>query len=233
MLPLPSVGRLGWRATFRMVPLLLAGLCLGPVAARAQTEAETPPTSYELMINGESFQVEANRIVKLESKEKAGVVYEVALRVAPTQRVRMDTFQFDYDLPARLRDDRGQGQRTARLTHEMGFTMLLGDLGGAMDDEGRRQALDILIESVAETYREMKVEGLDVGKPHERKFGENSARGVVIRYKDAQQFGHTSLVYVLQGANFTASCVVQYLDHDSEDALPLVKRILESVAPLS
>jgi hypothetical protein len=51
---------------------------------------------------------------------------------------------------------------------------------------------------------------------------------VVIRYRDGQDLGHTCLVYVLVGEKFAVSCVVEYLDRDSEDVLPLVKKTLDS-----
>ena len=114
----------------RRVLVLSAGLwiCWTAVAARvsAQEGRESPPTTYEIQINGESFLVEVNRLVKLESEQNPGQSYEVALRVAPTQHRTLNTFRFDYDLPARLHDDEGRRQRTVRLTHELGFTMQIG-----------------------------------------------------------------------------------------------------------
>ena len=56
-----------------------------------------------------------------------------------------------------------------------------------------------------------------------------SARGVTIRYRDAKDIGHVYLLYVLTGPKFAATCVAEYLDSDSEDVLPLVKKTLNSV----
>jgi len=212
--------------------LLTAAAVLAAAAtARAQPSAG-PPLRYELMINGESFIVEANRAVKLRSKGKPGVSYEVALRIAPTQRLKLNSVQFDYDWLTKVEDDRRAVQRSVRLTHELGFTMLISDLGRALETDSWNQALKILTESVTETFREMKVQKLQVGKPHQRKFKGSTGRGVVIRYLDADQVGHSCLIYVLVGEGFAASCIIQYRDNDADDTLPLVKKTLDSASAL-
>jgi len=76
------------------VCLVLSAAIGSWTSARAETAREYPPSLYELLIGGESFQVEANRVVKLQSKTHPGVSYEVALRVAPTQRVKLRSIQF-------------------------------------------------------------------------------------------------------------------------------------------
>ena len=198
----------------------------------AQPTPVAPPLTYEVQINGESFLVEANRLVKLESKEKPGVTYHVAVRVAPTQRVRLNTLQFDYELPAKVVDDRKRENRSVRLTHELGFSILLTDLGQPLQPETQEATLKALVGSVVEELRAEKATGVDVSEPHQRRFGGSSARGATIRYHDARDLGHVCLLYVLTGSTFSASCVVEYLDHDSDDVLPLIKRTLDSVRPI-
>lgn len=183
---------------------------------------------YELLINGESFLIEGNRVVKLRSEQNRDIEYEVAIRVAPTQRYRMPTLQFTYERPATIERDTESGHNVARLIHELGYTMLTHDLGGTLDAEAQKQALDILAESVAGSFGEMQARDIQVGKPHSRKFGDNTGLGTMIRYRDAQGVGHTSLVYVLTGKDFSATCVIQYLDRDQNDVLPLVRKTLES-----
>ena len=87
------------------------------------------------MINGEIFLIEANRLHKLSSKQKPGVAYEVALRVAPTQQLKLNSVQFEYDRLGTVEDDRGPLRRTVRLTHELGFSMLITELGGPLKPE--------------------------------------------------------------------------------------------------
>ena len=173
--------------------------------------------------------VEANRVVKLESKEKPGVSYNVAVRVSPVQRVRLGGFQFECEMPAKLQED-GKGEnRSVRLTHELGFSILLADLGRPLEPKKQEETLKMLVEAVTKTLREQKAARIDVSDPRQRKFAGSHARGVTVCYRDSKDFGHICLVYVLSGPAFAASCVVEYLDHDAEDVLPLIKKTLDSV----
>lgn len=209
--------------------LLIAMALLDGLQARAQTAQAVPASTYEVQINGENFEVEANRVVKLESKEKPGVVYNVAVRVAQTQRVRLGNVQFEYDLPAKVVEDGSRANRSMRLTHELGFSILLTDLGSTLDTKAEEDALKMLVESVTSALQEEKATAVDVSGTHERKFDGSSARGVTVRYRDAKDFGHVCLLYVLTGPTFAVSCVAEYVEDDGDDVLPLVKKTLDSV----
>jgi len=210
----------------------LAAVLLPAAAfAAAPPQRAAMPVVYELIINGESFAVEGDGVTKCRSKDRAGVVYEVAVRVAPTQRLRLGNVVFDYDRQTKVEPAGNAEQPGFKLTHELGFTLLVGLLGDRFEAKDRDEALSILSDSAAATYKELKVAGLTVGQPHERKFAGAAGRGVVIRYRDPQDFGHTALVYVLVGPQFTMSCVAEYLDRDSDDVLPLLQRTLESFRP--
>lgn len=198
---------------------------------QAESPATSPPSLYEVQINGESFLVEANRQIKLESKVKPGTSYNVAVRIAPTQRVRLNTIQFDYDLPAKVEVDNHRENRSARLAHELGLSILLCDLGHPLDTKNQDEALKILLKSVTTTLQAAKIGEIEVSKSHQRNFDGSSARGATIRYRDAQGIGHVYLVYVLTGPNHAATCVAEYLENDSDDVLPLVKKTLDSVRP--
>jgi hypothetical protein len=211
------------------VELLVATILTTGARAWAQPAPAAPPLTYEVQINGESFLIEANRMVKLQSSEKPDVSYDVAVRVAPTQRMRLNTFLFEYELPAKVEDNGNRENRSARLVHELGFSILLGDLGQSLEPKVQEQTLKILVESVTTSLREAKAVGIEVSAPHARRFTGSAARGVAIRYRDAKDRGHVYLVYVLTGPTFAASCVVEYLDNDSADVLPLVKKTLDSV----
>jgi len=220
-----------WSGPFWLMGFLASLLGL-PAAS-----AEPPPTLYELMINGESFLVESNRLVTLESKRQPGVKYQVALRVAPVQRVRLRSCQFEYALPAKLHEpissaDGSAPRQSARVTHELGFDLLVNDLGGPLKPGTQAEALRILSESVKAAYQQMSVRELKAAAPHQRRFAHCQAHGVVIHYLDEQGLGHTSLVYVLGDESFAATCVVQYLDKDGDDVLPLIKKTLDSIRPL-
>lgn len=217
----------------RVFAAILAVTAVATVAPLPRTEPTAlPPSSYEVQINGETFRVEANRQVKLESKTKPGVAYTVAIRLAPTQRVRLNSVDFDYDLPAQVKADARGENRTARLTHELGFSVLLCDLGRSLDSKAQEQTLQTLAKSVSASLREAKVKGLEVSETHQRSFDGLAARGETVRYRDAKGLEHVYLLYVLSGPTCAATCVVEYLEHDSDDVLPLIKRILDSVRPI-
>jgi hypothetical protein len=212
-----------------VIGLLTTIILMAAPAAHSEPAPAAAPLCYEVQINGESFVVEGNRSATLPSKDKPGVTYQVAVRVAPVQRVRLNSVQFEYELPARVEYDGKPQNRSVRLTHELGFSILLTDLGGALDPNDQQQTLKMLTESVTTALREEKATAIDVSAPHQRTFPGSSAQGVTVRYRDAKDFGHVCLVYVLSGPKFAASCVVEYLDHDSDDVLPLVKKTLDSV----
>jgi hypothetical protein len=211
------------------VGLLITTILATRPMVSAEPTLAAPPQTYEVQINGESFLVDANRAVKLESKEKPGVSYSVAVRVAPVQRMRLGAIQFDYELPAKVETDGKHENRTARLIQELGFSILLTDLGQPLDPATQKTTLEVLVGSVTKALEEAKAEGIDVSSPHERTFANSSARGVTVRYQDSKHIGHVYLVYVLTGPTFAVSCVAEYLDHDSDDVLPLIKKTLDSV----
>jgi hypothetical protein len=186
------------------------------------------PATYEIMINGESFLVDADHAARLESKEKPGVSYQVAVRVAPTQRIRMNHLQFTYDLPAKVETDPKKGN-WVQISTELGATMLINDLGGAMTAEGVKEELDLLVKSVSETFGDKK---LNIGKLHSQKFENTPAQGATIRYQDAQDIEHVCLVYIFASPQFTAACVVEYLEPDADDVLPIIKKTLDSIEAL-
>jgi hypothetical protein len=209
--------------------VLFATFLAGGVPAGAQPAPTTPPLSYEVQINGESFVVEANRVVTVESKKQPGSRYTVAVRLSPAQTVSLGSFQFDYQLPAKVEENGKPGNRSVRLTHELGFSILLGDLGPTLPPKDQEATLKILTDSVTAALRESKDTAIDVSVPHTRNFDGSAARGLTIRYRDGKNFDHVCLVYVLTGPTFAASCVVEYLEHDSDDVLPLIKKTLDSV----
>jgi len=219
---------------FRFVFFPLLAVVLFPSArgAGADPGSGSPPLTYELMINGESFLVEANRQQRLESRQSPGVTYDVALRIAMTQPVKLNTLRFEYDWPAEVEDDRRQPQRTVRIRHELGFTMLITDLGRPVEEAGEDEALKIVSESVVEGLRGSGMEHIQVGDSHTLPFPAAAGRGVVIHCRGGQGYDQTCLVYLLRGKGFAASCVVQYLDAEVETVLPRVRKTFNSIRPI-
>jgi len=201
---------------------------------QAQSASVPAPLTYEVQINGENFLVESNRVVKLDSKKKPDTHYTVAVRVSPTQQMRLNTIEFDYELPAKVTENGGRREnRSVRLEHELGFSVLLTDLGKQNDAKTAEGTLKMLTDSVVAALHDEKAIDINTTESHERTFAHASARGATIRYKDAKDFHHVCLVYVLSGPSFSASCVVEYLENDADDVLPLIKKTLDSIRGVS
>ena len=80
--------------------------------ASAQPGAGDPPVTYEVQIDGESFQVEGSqRPIKVESKLKKGTTYTLAVRVAMTQTLRLNSVQMEYGMWAKVIDNKDKDLR--------------------------------------------------------------------------------------------------------------------------
>ncbi len=195
----------------------------------AAAPAALQPQTFELQLNGETFLVEANRETTLESKAKPGVRYRVALRVSPVQRMRLNSVALSYDLPAKVEDDGKPRNRSVRITQELGFSALFNDLGRPLNAGEAKETLKMLADSVTATLDEMRAKEVNVTEPHKHKFDGSAGRGITIRYSDAHGFRHVYLLYVLTGPKHAATCVIEYLEKDSDDVVPMIKRLLDSV----
>lgn len=197
------------------------------VLAAASARAE-PPLTLEVLINGESFLVESDRAVKLESKREPGVAYDFAIRVAQIQHMTLEKIRFDFDLQNKVRQD-GDKRNQVQLNHELGHSILITELSGELMAKDRDEALERFVASFVSASKLDKASKLEVAKPHDRKFQSASARGVVVRYRDKQGIANTTLIYILSGKGFTATCLAHYLDQDNDEAVPLIKRTLDSI----
>ncbi len=209
--------------------LLVVAVAAAECAACEGPGSRAPPLTYELMINGESFFVEADRQVKLHSRDHPGVTYDVALRIALEQRVRLNTLQFRYDWPAEVEDDRDGPHRAVRIRHELGFTLLVTDVGGPLDSPSQDKVLDILRQSTLESFQGAGMEQIAMAELAQRKFAGSAGRGVKIQYRDRQGDGRTCLVYLLTGPTFAGYCIAEYRDADEADVLPRIRRTLDSI----
>ncbi len=206
----------------------LGGLLWG-WSGLARCDEAALPSTYELMINGESFLVELDRPAKLRSKDKPEVQYDVALRVAMKQRVTLNSVRFTYDWPARLADDQRPGRRQVRLRHELGYTMLLTDLGRPLLPEAEEATFKLLKDSVVQSLRESGMVELTEAGPAALRSAGAKVRGASLHYRDRQGFEQTCLVYLLAGPTFSCTCVVQYFDSDAESVKPRIQSTLESL----
>ena len=127
-----------------------------------------------------------------------------------------------------------------QIQHELGFSILLIDLGRPLDAKAQKEKLKLLADSVADSYSKVKGAKPIVGKPYSYKFASGTAgRWTPISYTTKQgdkDVGHTCAAWVLSGppdkATFTVTCLIQYRDEDKDEVRPLVKKILDSIRPL-
>jgi hypothetical protein len=216
----------------RFLPLwLLAALAIATASPAADEAASpTPPQTFELLINGESFLVELDRQGKLESKEKPGASYQVALRIAPQQRLELNTIRFQYEWPAVVTDDRRKPERIARIRHELGYSMIVTDAGRPI--EAKDEAVKALCDAVSASLKDSGAKEVNVSKPFDRKFAGCDSKGATVRYQDGQGMAQTCVVYLLTGPAFAATCIVQFYDKDADNVLPKIKATLDSVQGL-
>lgn len=208
-----------------------AALLGSVVLAGTLPAADDPPFLYDIVINGETFTVEGNRAVTVESRLHQGVKYDIALRLSQTQRWPLNTVQFDYDLGFEVADDEDQQVRTATLRHELGFTVTVTDMGGPLPEKSRKEMLDRLIAAMTKRLAAEKATDVKMAKPMERKFKQTPATGVTITYGDQDGFSRVCVIYLLSTPTFFCACTLECFEPDKDDAMPLVQRTLESFRP--
>ncbi len=165
----------------------------------------------------------------MQSPRKPEARYELVVRIAPTQVLRLNTVRLEYDMPADVFDDRGPRQRTVQIRHQLGFNLLLTDLGGPLEAKEQDEVMKSRIDSVVKLHKDEKP---TVGSPFQRQFSGAAGQGKIIHYKDAQGVGHSCVVCTLSGAKFCVACIVQYRDEDKKEVMPTVTKILDSVEGL-
>lgn len=216
-------GGLSWEAT--------SPLSSDPIQPPTQ---EGESVLYELMINGETFLLEANRVVKLQSKLHPQTTYEVGLRISPIQYHRVGRIRVGYDLRTKLHKDGPPEPQSVRLVHPKGANILITELGNALAPGDRERALRLLTEAMVQTYRARQISEakLQLIRLQTLFLPAAEARGVEIRYQDAKGLEHRCLIYLIVGKGFSCSCIVEYLHADAQEVLPIVKRTLDSIQPV-
>ena len=201
------------------------------------TEAEgtpkvVPPVRYELVIDGESFVVEANKPNRLDRPGKPGQAYQVQLRLTPKQRLRLNTLQIEYDSTANVTDDHRSGTRTADVQHESGYRIILTDLGQALESADQGKALSLAAEPILASLKKAEAKDVKRHEPHTIKLAGCQGRGLRVDFRDNEGFAQTYLVYVLSGEKFGCSCLIHFFDLQRQAAIAPIKAILESIGPV-
>lgn len=210
-------------------------LMLLPLAFSDPTTAAAEvvlPSTYELAIDGEVFELELGKATTVNSREKPDVKYRLSLRVAREQHLKLNTVQLSYDRGCHVVDDDQPGARTITLANDAGFTMIISDLGGAIDLADRPKVLRLLVDNMVQSFRPQSEEEPAVSKIGRAAFEGMTGRFVSIQYQDREGYDRTCVVYLLVDDDHAVSCIVQYLDEDTAEIARLVKQTLDSVRPL-
>jgi hypothetical protein len=203
-----------------------------PRLASAQPSPGDPPVTYEVQINGESFQVEGNqRPTKVESQLKKGTSYTLAVRIAPIQTLRLNTVQLKYGMKAKVIDDKGKDRRVAQIVHEFGFGLTLGDEGRFLDAKHQEELLKTIADDATKHYTDHGATKLTRSETKEQRFGASDGKWLRIGYTDAAGVARTTMIFVLSGKSYTVSAVVEYRDQDKDDVGPWAMNALASIEP--
>ena len=86
-------------------------------------------------------------------------------------------------MPAKVFDEGGgRRQHTVRIKHELGFSIMLTDVGEVLDKDEQDKALERLKGSVVATYHDVKGATLAVRNPHLLNFSNAYGSGITIHY---------------------------------------------------
>ena len=194
---------------------------------------DDPGVTYEVQIDGESFQVEGGQPpVKVESKLKKGTAYTLAVRVAMVQTLRLNSVQLEYGMWAKVIDNKRKDLRFAQIIHELGFSLEITDLGHALDATHRDELLKTLADDLEKRFSNHRATGVKRTEPKAQKFGPSNSKWVKISYNDSEGTARTCMICVLSGEKYTVSAVSQFRDVDREDVGPWVMNALGSIRPL-
>ena len=205
-----------------------------PRLGSAQPAAGDPPVTYEVQIDGESFLVESGqRPIKVESKLKKGTTYTLAVRVAMTQILRLNSVQLEYGMWAKVIDNKAKDLRIAQIIHDLGYSLAITDLGHVLNAEHEDKLLKTIADDAEKRFTDRKATHLKRTEPTKaQKVGSSVGKWLTITYDDSEEVPRTCTVFVLSGEKYTVSAVAQFRDQDKDDVRPWVMSAIESIRPL-
>ena len=103
----------------------------------------------------------SQRPIKVESKLKKGTTYTLAVRVAMTQPLRLNSVQMEYGMWAKVTDNKGKDLRIAQINHELGFSLEITDLGQALDAKHQDDLLKTLADHAVQAIYGPQGDGIE------------------------------------------------------------------------
>jgi hypothetical protein len=220
-----------WSRLFLALPVFIGQYgASGSRLATAQPSPGDPPVTYEVQIDGESFQVEGSqRPIKVESKLKKGTAYTLAVRVAMTQRLRLNSVQMEYGMWAKVDDNKAKDLRIAQIDH-LGCHLTVTDMGRFLDVKHQDELMKTLEQDAVKRYTDRKAANLK-RTAKDVKLGSSEGKGLRITYDDAEGVARTCMIFVLSGKSYTLSAVAEFRDQDKDD-ISWAMSALGSIRPL-
>ena len=217
-----------------IIALLVATGAFIPQPAAAQPGQNDPPATYEIQIDGESFQVESGQPpVKVESKLKKGTTYTLGVRVSRTQVLRLNSVRMEYGMWSKVKDDNGKDIRVALITNvDLGFTLSVFDLGHALDAKAADTVLQTQVDAAVRRCGNLKATDIKKAAPVAGKLGISDGKWVTITYKNGQGEACTDKVFILSGEKYSVIAEIDYRDQQAADVKPWVVNALSSIRPL-
>ena len=199
----------------------------------AQLGPDDPPATYEVQIDGESFQVESGqRPVKLHSKLKPGTTYTLAVRVSLTQVLRLNSVRLEFGMWAKVLNDKGKDIRVTQIVNDGGFTLRITDVGHQLDTKPADKLLDTLVDEAVKRFVAGKAAKITKKGPMAQKFGESNGKGTKISFANAAGKARSAMVFVLSGEKYTIAAQIEYGDEQFDDMMPWLRDALSSIRPL-
>lgn len=191
--------------------------------------------SYELTINGKSFDIQLGeqlRVPPVKALKDGNNRYSV--QIAPTQLAKMNTLQLRYPYPSRAFDDEEKKERTIRVYHEMGFAILVTDFGGPLNNP--ETSIPKIVDVLKETLREELVGGLKNPKEASSKLEyvtKNGTRvnGVIVQVKLSDVKIVEAAAFTISNEKFFATLTLQLFGIPFEHVRGKIKDMLESFEP--
>jgi len=159
-------------------------------AAEDNAEQTTQPLTYELSIDGRSFEIQDSKPTEIELKNDA-VKSTAIIKVKDIQSYSTDSFAFDYDRHFSIKDDHDSSNRTITLIRADGTSIVITDQNKPDGTEGKSLA-EYLQSSMEDRYR----------------------AGIVVKKLDKTPA--KSVVYKAKKGHITA---IQYVDEDDDELL--------------
>jgi hypothetical protein len=196
-------------------------------AAPPAAEAASPVT-YEVTVNGETFEATEGKEVTVKSKKAPVVEYTVKVTKKRIQTYQTDRLAFDYDSQASLNDDRAAENRTLSILTLNAGSLVITEFGDAPEDGGKAM-LALLIEAMKDNFEANKAKELVIAPAAPVELGQSAGLVTTLTYADPDGEAHICILYLLLDEGQAFSVINQYAREDEARAKELAAPTLQTI----